>query len=149
LSTEEQPKALLASEVSIAPNALVPTGVLPSPGSSWGVSTAGPFDGKTRQGSSPESAGDMFARWESEGVDAENVVRDALRAGRVPLAVVQLTRIRSRALMYFRMYRKSAEELFTNCCARYVIAFDILGAERRHHFFVWCFIQYEASFTDL
>ncbi|KAG0619567.1 hypothetical protein M758_4G148600 [Ceratodon purpureus] len=94
---DEQPKALLASEVSVASNALVPTGALPGSGGSWGVSTAGPFDGKSKRGSAPESAADMFARWESEGVDAENVVRDALRAGRVPLAVVQLTRIRSRA----------------------------------------------------
>lgn len=75
----------------------MPTGALPGSGGSWGVSTAGPFDGKSKRGSAPESAADMFARWESEGVDAENVVRDALRAGRVPLAVVQLTRIRTRA----------------------------------------------------
>lgn len=32
-------------------------------------------------------------------MDAESVVRDALRAGRVPLAVVQLHRMRSRAYM--------------------------------------------------
>ena len=77
----------------------MPTGVLPGSGGSWGAPTAGPADGKSRRGSSPESAGEMFARWESEGVDAETVVRDALRAGRVPLAVVQLTRIRSRAFV--------------------------------------------------
>jgi hypothetical protein len=41
----------------------------------------------------------MFARWENEEVDAESVVRDALRAGRVPLAVVQLHRIRSKAFL--------------------------------------------------
>lgn len=99
ISIEEQPKALLASEATVASNALVPTGVLAGSGGSWGVSAAGPYDGKSRRGSAPESAGDMFARWESEGVDAENVVRDALRAGRVPLAVVQLHRIRSREFL--------------------------------------------------
>lgn len=77
----------------------MPSGALPGSGGSWGVTAASTFDGKCKRGSAPESAGDMFARWESEGVDAENVVRDALRAGRVPLAVVQLHRIRSREFL--------------------------------------------------
>lgn len=37
-----------------------------------------------------ENSGDMFARWKTEGLDATAVVKDALQAGRVPLAVVQL-----------------------------------------------------------
>lgn len=98
ISIEEQPKAILSSESTVASsNAIVPTGVLLGSGGSWGVPA--PSDGKSRRGSAPESAGDMFARWESEAVDAENVVRDALRAGRVPLAVVQLHRIRSREFL--------------------------------------------------
>lgn len=99
ISIEDHPKELLYSEAAVASSALVPTSVLSGSGGSWGLSAAGPLDGKSRRGSAPESAGDMFARWESEGVNAENVVRDALRAGRVPLAVVQLHRIRSREFL--------------------------------------------------
>lgn len=60
---------------------------------------AGTLDEAKSRRLSPESAGEMFARWENTSVDAESVVRDALRAGRVPLAVVQLHRMRSRAYM--------------------------------------------------
>jgi hypothetical protein len=102
LTDVEQPRAPLTSEDTSISRALVATGAtgtLASSGGSWGVSVGGGFDGKGRQGSAPESAGDMFARWENEEVDAESVVRDALRAGRVPLAVVQLHRIRSKAFL--------------------------------------------------
>ena len=102
LTDVEQPRAPLTSEDTSSSRALVATGAtgtLASSGGSWGVSVGGGFDGKGRQGSVPESAGDMFARWENEEVDAESVVRDALRAGRVPLAVVQLHRIRSKAFL--------------------------------------------------
>lgn len=61
--------------------------------------SSGPLDEAKSRRSSPESAGEMFARWENTSVDAEGVVRDALRAGRVPLAVVQLHRMRSKAYM--------------------------------------------------
>ncbi|XP_024371913.1 uncharacterized protein [Physcomitrium patens] len=98
-SREEQLKVLLGSQDSVASSALVPTGTFHSSGGSWGVSIGGPFDGKPKRGSTVESAAEMFARWENEDVDAENIVRDALRAGRVPLAVVQLHKIRSREFL--------------------------------------------------
>lgn len=41
----------------------------------------------------------MFARWENTATDAESVVRDALIAGRIPAAVVQLHRMHSRTFM--------------------------------------------------
>ncbi|XXG85857.1 hypothetical protein AAC387_Pa11g0871 [Persea americana] len=38
----------------------------------------------------PENPKDMIARWEVDNLDLKTVVKDALRAGRLPLAVLQL-----------------------------------------------------------
>lgn len=94
----EQPKALPSvKDMPLVPStALVTAGAAPQ---GWDVSVGSSEDGTNRNRSSPESAGEMFARWEAEEVIAENVVRDALRAGRIPLAVVQLHRIQSKAFM--------------------------------------------------
>jgi len=59
----------------------------------------GALDGGKSRRSYVESADEMFARWENTSMDAESVVRDALIAGRIPAAVVQLHRMHSRAVI--------------------------------------------------
>ncbi|KAJ7523405.1 hypothetical protein O6H91_18G050100 [Diphasiastrum complanatum] len=69
------------------------------PGSSWEVGMGGAIeDGPGRNISPQESAREMLVRWETQNLDIAAIVRDALRAGRVPLAVVQLHRMRQRGL---------------------------------------------------
>ncbi|KAI5076391.1 hypothetical protein GOP47_0008456 [Adiantum capillus-veneris] len=46
------------------------------------------------------SSGEIFNRWEKGNIDLSVIVREALRAGRLPLAVVQLHRLRSEDLVY-------------------------------------------------
>lgn len=46
------------------------------------------------------SSGEMFYRWEKEKMDLSMIVREALRAGRLPLAVVQLHRLQSKDLVF-------------------------------------------------
>lgn len=46
-----------------------------------------------------ESSREMFYRWEKQNLDMAGIVREALRAGRLPLAVVQLHRLHSRDLV--------------------------------------------------
>lgn len=78
----------------------MPQGVLTTTSSSLGSKTRwneGSLEEAKGRRPSVESADEMFARWENTSVDAESVVRDALIAGRIPLAVVQLHRMRSRA----------------------------------------------------
>ncbi|XP_024514946.1 spatacsin [Selaginella moellendorffii] len=44
----------------------------------------------SRRHPSQETPKEMIARWDSENIDVLGIVKDALRAGRIPLAVVQL-----------------------------------------------------------
>ncbi|MCO5582951.1 hypothetical protein L7F22_036854 [Adiantum nelumboides] len=46
------------------------------------------------------SSGEIFNRWEKNNIDLSLIVREALRAGRLPLAVVQVHRLQSKELVY-------------------------------------------------
>ena len=46
-----------------------------------------------------ESSHEMFYRWEKGNINLPEIVREALRAGRLPLAVVQLHRLQSKDLV--------------------------------------------------
>ncbi|CAK9198622.1 unnamed protein product [Sphagnum troendelagicum] len=100
-STEQARMSLGPQDVpSVVPTtALVATTVSSGTAPPWDFSVGSGEDVKGHGSTLLESAGEMFARWESMDVDVENVVRDALRAGRVPLAVVQLHRKRLKAFM--------------------------------------------------
>jgi hypothetical protein len=100
-STEQARTSLGPQDVpSVVPTtALVATTVSSGTAPPWDFSVGSGEDVKGHGSTLLESAGEMFARWESMDVDVENVVRDALRAGRVPLAVVQLHRKRLKAFM--------------------------------------------------
>ncbi|KAH7442054.1 hypothetical protein KP509_03G068400 [Ceratopteris richardii] len=46
------------------------------------------------------SSVEIFKRWENRNIDFSGIVREALRAGRLPLAVVQLHRLQAKDMVY-------------------------------------------------